>query len=63
MFTELGFPLRATLLLILRNSRWKDFYNLRHLFTQLPLMLAKDGWWGLGGVWLACVGGACEDGG
>ena len=26
-------------------------------------MLDEDGWVGLGGFWLGCEGGACEEGG
>ena len=63
MFTELRFPLRATLLLILRDTRWKDFDNIGHRLTQKMLMLGLGGWEGLGGVWLGCEGCACEDGG
>jgi hypothetical protein len=43
---------------------WQNFfYDWWHLFAQVPLMLNENGWVGLGGVWLGCVGGACEDGG
>ena len=62
MLTELRFPLRATLLLILGNTRWKDFDDVGHRFTG---ELGLGGWVGLGGFGfgLVCVGGACEEGG
>jgi len=63
VFTELGFPLWASLAWVFRDSRWDYFYDLWHLFAQLPLMLYEDGWVGLGGFGLGCEGGACEDGG
>ena len=63
MFTELWFPLRATLRLVVRYTFWKDFNDVRHRLTQEMLMLGLGGWEGLGGVWLGCEGGACEDGG
>jgi hypothetical protein len=63
VFTELWFPLRATLLLILGYSKWKDFNDIGHRLTQEMLMLGLGGWEVLGGVWLGCEGGACEDGG
>jgi hypothetical protein len=63
MFTELWFPLRATLRLVVRYTFWKDFNDVRHRLTQEMLMLGLGGWEVLGGVWLGCEGGACEDGG
>ena len=62
MLTELRFPLRATFLLILGNTRWKDFDDVGHRFTR---ELGLGGWVGLGGFGfgLVCVGGACEEGG
>jgi hypothetical protein len=63
VLTELGFPLRATLLLILGDTKWKDFNDIGHRLTQEMLMLGLGGWVGLGGVWLGCEGCACEEGG
>jgi hypothetical protein len=63
MFTELWFPLRATLRLVVWYTFWKDFNDVRHRLTQEMLMLGLGGWEVFGGVWLGCEGGACEDGG
>ena len=63
VFTELRFPLRATLRLVVRYTCWEDFNDIGHRLTQEMLMLGLGGWVGLGGVWLGCVGGACEEGG
>jgi hypothetical protein len=63
VLSELWFPLRATLGLVVWYTFWKDFNDVRHRLTQEMLMLGLGGWEVLGGVWLGCEGGACEDGG
>ena len=63
VLSELWFPLWASLRLVVRYTFWKDFNDVRHRLTQEMLMLGLGGWEVLGGVWLGCEGGACEDGG
>lgn len=64
MLTELGFPLRAALLLILGNTCWEYLDDVWHRLTG---KLGLGGWEGLGGfgfrLGLGRVGGACEEGG
>ena len=63
VFTELGFPLRATFGLVVRYTCWEDFNDVRHRLTQEMLMLGLGGWEAWGVVWLGCEGGAYEEGG
>ena len=63
MFTELWFPLRATLGLVVGDSNGNNFNDVRHRLTQEMLMLGLGGWEAWDVVWLGCEGGACEDGG
>ena len=60
VLSELGFPLWASLGLVVRYTRWQYLDDRWHRFTR---ELGLGGWEAWGVVWLGCEGCACEDGG